>query len=86
MTATTYTDSPGSRPSASLAGRLVRFFEKMIAAQEVHARKRVQAHLRWQDDAFLKKIGYSANDIARLRNGEFVPVPGAWKAKDRLLS
>jgi hypothetical protein len=85
MTATTYTYSRGSRPGASLTSRLARFFAKMIAAQEVRARKRVQAHLRWQDDELLENIGYSAADIRRLRGGEFVPVPGAWKTKNKLL-
>lgn len=85
MTATTYTHSPGSRRSVSLAGRLVRFFAKMIAAQELSAQKRAQAHLRWQDDELLKNVGYSATDIARLRRGEFVPVPGVWELKNQSL-
>lgn len=85
MTATTYTHSTGSRPHGSLASRLVRFFENMIAAQELRARKRVQAHLRWQDDELLQNVGYSVSDIERLRRGEFVPVPGVWKAKNQLL-
>lgn len=85
MTATTYTPSRGSRPGESLAGRLVRFITNMIAAQEVRSRRRVQAHLRWQDDELLQDIGYSTSDIRRLRRGEFVPVPGAWRAKDQLL-
>ncbi len=80
MTATTYTHAPGSRPNVSFGGWLVRFFEKMIEAQELRARRHVQAHLRWQDDEVLKAAGYSAANIKRLRKGKFVSFPGARNA------
>ena len=77
MTATTYTQTSGSGPSVSSGSWLVRFFERMIEAQERQARKIVQAHLRWQDDHVLKGAGYTAADIRHIRTGRFVPYPGA---------
>lgn len=69
MTVTTYTHTPGSRSDVSFGGWMIRFFEKMIEAQELRARRRVKAHLRWQRDEVLKAAGYSAADIKRIRNG-----------------
>ena len=67
MTATTYTNLPGSRPGLSFGGRLGRFFWRMIEEQEQRIAGRVGKIFTTYDDAALKKIGYSAAEIARLR-------------------
>lgn len=77
MTATSYTNSTGAIAGASFGGWLGRFFQKLMAAQEATARKRVQSWLRWQRDDVLKGAGYSATDIANIRKGRFVAHPGS---------
>ena len=67
MTATTYTNLPGSRPGTSAGGWFSRFFWRMIEAQEQRIVRRVAKIFVTYDDAELKKIGYSAAEITRLR-------------------
>lgn len=69
MTATTYTNIPGSKPGASSRGRFGRFFWRMIEAKEKHVQKRIARHFRGLDDEYLTRIGYSPADIARIRRG-----------------
>ncbi len=67
MTATTYTQLSGSRPGLSSGGWLGRFFWRMIEAQEQRIAMRVGKVFNTYDDAYLKKIGYTAAEITRLR-------------------
>lgn len=67
MTATTYTNLPGSRPGTSSGGWLGRFFWRMIEAQEQRIVGRVGKVFSTYDDAALKNIGYTTAEITRLR-------------------
>ena len=69
MTATTYTNIPSVKPSASNGGWLGRFFWRMIEAKEKAVKARIARHFRGLDDEYLARIGYSSADIARVRRG-----------------
>jgi hypothetical protein len=69
MTATTYTNIPGTTPGASFGGRFSRFFWRIIEAKEKHVKQRIAAHFRGLDDEYLERLGYLPADIARVRRG-----------------
>ena len=69
MTATTYTNIPGTKPGASFGGWFSRIFWSLIEAKEKQAQKRIADHFRGLDDEYLTKLGYSPVDIARVRRG-----------------
>ncbi|GAB4236234.1 MAG: hypothetical protein Kow0032_21230 [Methyloligellaceae bacterium] len=77
MSATTYTEIRGGKSGASFGGWLLRLFERMIEAQELRVRERVQAILRTYDDEVLLDIGYTPEEIEQLRKGELVAAPRA---------
>lgn len=77
MTATTYTHIPGVKPVVSFGGWLVRLFERLVEAQEIRVRKRVQTILRNYDDETLKNIGYTESEIENLRKGRLAGAPAA---------
>ena len=65
MTATTYTNIPGT----SSGGWLGRFFWRVVEAREKQAKKRIARQFRGLDDEYLARIGYAPEDIARIRRG-----------------
>ena len=46
------------------------FVERLLAARENEARRRVVTHLAAMDDARLQGLGFTADDISALRRGE----------------
>jgi hypothetical protein len=52
-----------SRPGQS-------FFQRLIAARENEAKRRVVGYLAAMDDARLEGIGFTADDIKALRSGQ----------------
>jgi hypothetical protein len=46
------------------------FADRLLAARENEARRRVVSHLAAMDDARLQGLGFSAHDIGALRRGE----------------
>ena len=69
MTATTYRDFSGSKPGSSFGGWLRRTFWRIADAREKQARERIARHFQGQDDQHLKALGYSPDDINRIRRG-----------------
>ena len=69
MTAMTYTNIPGAKPSTLFGGWLGRFFWRMIEAKEKAVKVRIARHFRGLDDEYLTRIGYASADIARIRRG-----------------
>lgn len=69
MTATTYTHFPAAKPGTSFVGWLTRAFWNIAEAREKQARERVARHFRGQDIDHLVRLGYSAADIRRVRQG-----------------
>ena len=64
------TSSSLASPSATTStgpGTLSRFYRALIAHQQARATSRVSSYLGRQDDAALARLGYSADDIARIR-------------------
>lgn len=70
---TTYTHVPTAKSGTK--GWFGRFLDRMIEAQMAVARQRVCEHLRSLNDEALQRIGFSAEEIARLRAGEVVAFP-----------
>jgi hypothetical protein len=64
------TNTPKIRSSTNRVDKptlFSRLFKAMTAAQELRARRVVNAHLALHDDAALKRLGWQPADIARLR-------------------
>ena len=75
MTATTFTQLPGTNRGVSAGSWFGRMFDRVIEAQEIAARRRVSDVLRTYDDETLKFAGFNARDIERIRRGEQVTIP-----------
>ena len=69
MTATTCTHIPSVRSGGSFGSKLNRFFWRMIEAKEKAVQKRIANHFMGLDNEHLVKLGYSPDDIARVRRG-----------------
>jgi hypothetical protein len=54
------------KPQAELS-----FVARFLAARDDRAKRRVRGMLAAMDDARLQRLGFSAEDIAALRAGEF---------------
>ena len=55
------------RPAKAVKG----LFRRLLAAREAEARQRTVLYLAWQPEDRLTALGYTADDIAALRKGEF---------------
>lgn len=66
------------RPASSglFRKQLMRFWTAFEASQTQKARREIVRILQTMNDSTLNQYGYAANDIEKIRNGEFVAPTG----------
>lgn len=75
MSATTYTNIPGARQGSEAGGWFSNLLERIVEAQAARVRREVYTQLRGFNDETLIELGFSAEEIKRLRHGEYVHFP-----------